>query len=169
MPIHGEYHHLMQHKELAEYMGMSPQNIFVLDIGQVIELDSKTCKKNGTVPAGKVLVDGYGVGDVSNVVLRDRRHLALDGLMVAIITIDSDERVIASGPDLISRGFVYVKENEDLMEEMREKVRIIVEDALEAGATDWKQLKSEVKDGLSKFIFAKTKRKPMIIPVISEI
>ncbi|MBP3378386.1 MAG: ribonuclease J [Clostridia bacterium] len=169
MPIHGEYHHLMQHKELAEYMGMDAKNIFVMDIGQVLELDSKSCKKNGTVPSGKVLVDGYGVGDVGNVVLRDRRHLAQDGLIVAVATIDIDEGTIISGPDLISRGFVYVRESEELMDDVREYVRGILQDSLDRGVTEWTQLKGNVKDGLSKYLYSKTKRKPMILPVIMNV
>ncbi len=169
MPIHGEYHHLMQHKELAEYMGMEPRNIFVMDIGQVLELDSKSCKKNGTVPSGKVLVDGYGVGDVGNVVLRDRRHLAQDGLIVAVATIDIAEGTIISGPDLISRGFVYVRESEELMDDVREYVRGILQDSLDRGITEWTQLKGNVKDGLSKYLYSKTKRKPMILPVIMNV
>ncbi len=169
MPIHGEYHHLMQHKELAEYMGMDAKNIFVMDIGQVLELDSKSCKKNGTVPSGKVLVDGYGVGDVGNVVLRDRRHLAQDGLIVAVATIDIEEGTIISGPDLISRGFVYVRESEELMDDVREYVRGILQDSLDRGVTEWTQLKGNVKDGLSKYLYSKTKRKPMILPVIMNV
>ncbi|MBR5252503.1 MAG: ribonuclease J [Clostridia bacterium] len=169
MPIHGEYHHLMQHKELAEYMGMEAKNIFVMDNGQVLELDSKSCKRNGTVPSGKVLVDGYGVGDVGNVVLRDRRHLAQDGLIVAVATIDIAEGTIISGPDLISRGFVYVRESEELMDDVREYVRGILQDSLDKGITEWTQLKGNVKDGLSKYLYSKTKRKPMILPVIMNV
>jgi len=169
MPIHGEYHHLMQHKELAEYMGMEANHIFVMDNGQVLELDKKSAKKNGTVPSGKVLVDGYGVGDVGNVVLRDRRHLAQDGLIVAVATIDIAEGTIISGPDLISRGFVYVRESEELMDDVREYVRSILQDSLDRGITEWTQLKGNVKDGLSKYLYSKTKRKPMILPVIMNV
>ena len=169
MPIHGEYHHLMQHKELAEYMGMDPANIFVCDIGQVLELDRSSCKKAGTVTAGRILVDGYGVGDVGNIVLRDRRHLAQDGLIVVVATVDTDEGAIISGPDIISRGFVYVRENEELMDEVRELVRTQLNDTLEAGATEWNQMKTSVKDALSKYLYNKTKRKPMILPVIMNV
>jgi len=169
MPIHGEYHHLMQHKELAEYMGMAPENIFVCDIGQVLELDRDSCKKSGTVPAGRMLVDGYGVGDVGNIVLRDRRHLAQDGLIVVVATVDTDEGAIISGPDIISRGFVYVRENEELMDEVRELVRTQLNETLEAGATEWNQMKTSVKDALSKYLYSKTKRKPMILPVIMNV
>ena len=169
MPIHGEYHHLMQHKELAEYMGMNPANIFICDIGQVLELDRDSCRKNGTVPSGRMLVDGYGVGDVGNIVLRDRRHLAQDGLIVVVATVDADEGTIISGPDIISRGFVYVRESEELMDEVRELVKKVLNDTLSSGATEWNQMKSGVKDALSKYLYTKTKRKPMILPVIMNV
>lgn len=169
MPIHGEYSHLMQHKELAQYMGMQPENIFVCDIGQVLELDKNHCKRNGTVPAGKVLVDGYGVGDVGNIVLRDRRHLAQDGLIVVVATIDPDTRSLLSGPDIISRGFVYVRESEELMEEVRNIARESLNDAIESGSIEWTQMKQNVKDDLSKYLYSKTKRKPMILPVIMNV
>ena len=169
MPIHGEYHHLMQHKELAEYMGMDPQNIFLMDIGQVLELDRNSCKKNGTVPSGRMLVDGYGVGDVGNIVLRDRRHLAQDGLIVVIATVDIDEATIVSGPDLISRGFVYVRESEELMDNVKELVRGVLCDTLDSGVTEWTQMKTNVKDSLTKYLYTKTKRKPMILPIIMNV
>ncbi len=169
MPIHGEYHHLMQHKELAEFMGMDPKNIFVCDIGQVLELDHESCKKNGTVTSGRMLVDGYGVGDVGNIVLRDRRHLAQDGLIVVVATVDVDEATIVSGPDIISRGFVYVRESEELMDAVREMVRDVLCDTLDSGITEWTQMKTAVKDTLSKYLYAKTKRKPMILPVIMNV
>ena len=169
MPIHGEYHHLMQHKELAEFMGMDPKNIFVCDIGQELELDHDSCKKNGTVTSGRMLVDGYGVGDVGNIVLRDRRHLAQDGLIVVVATVDVDEATIVSGPDIISRGFVYVRESEELMDAVREMVRDVLCDTLDSGITEWTQMKTAVKDTLSKYLYAKTKRKPMILPVIMNV
>lgn len=169
MPIHGEYHHLMQHKELAEYMGMDSQNIFIMDIGQVLELSRDSAKKNGTVPSGRMLVDGYGVGDVGNIVLRDRRHLAQDGLIVVVATVDLDEQTIISGPDLISRGFVYVRESEELMDNVRELVRGVLCDTLDSGVTEWTQMKTNVKDALSKYLYSKTKRKPMILPVIMNV
>ena len=169
MPIHGEYHHLMQHKELAEFMGMDPKNIFVCDIGQVLELDHDSCKKNGTVTSGRMLVDGYGVGDVGNIVLRDRRHLAQDGLIVVVATVDVDEATIVSGPDIISHGFVYVRESEELMDAVREMVRDVLCDTLDSGITEWTQMKTAVKDTLSKYLYAKTKRKPMILPVIMNV
>lgn len=169
MPIHGEYSHLMQHKELAEYMGMNSNHIFVCDIGQVLELDKNSCKRNGTVPAGRVLVDGYGVGDVGNIVLRDRRHLAQDGLIVVVATVDTDTRNLLSGPDIISRGFVYVRESEQLMEEVRNIARDSLMETIDAGVTEWTQMKQNIKDDLSKYLYSKTKRKPMILPVIMNV
>ncbi len=169
MPIHGEYRHLMQHKELAEFMGKDPADIFVCEIGQVLELDSESCKKAGTVPSGRVLVDGYGVGDVGNIVLRDRRHLAQDGLIVVVATVDSGECTIISGPDIISRGFVYVRESEELMDEVRAIAKNVLEKTLNEGVIEWNQIKSNVKDDLSKFLYQRTKRKPMILPVIMNV
>ncbi len=169
MPIHGEYRHLMQHKELAEYLGMDPANIFVMNIGEVLELDHKSCKRAGTVPSGRVLIDGYGVGDVGNIVLRDRRHLAQDGLIVVVATVDIDEQTIVSGPDIISRGFVYVREAEELMNEAKSIANDVLTKALDSGVTEWTQMKNGVKESLTKFLFAKTKRKPMILPVIMNV
>lgn len=169
MPIHGEYRHLMQHKELAQFMGMSADHIFVCEIGQMLELDGESCRRAGSVPSGRVLIDGYGVGDVGNIVLRDRRHLAQDGLIVVVATVDVDSCEIISGPDIISRGFVYVRESEELMDEVRAIARNVLEETLEAGVTEWNQLKSNVKDDLSKYLYSKTKRKPMILPVIMNV
>ena len=169
MPIHGEYRHLMQHKELAEFMGMDPKDIFVCDIGQVLELDRDSCKRAGTVPAGRTLVDGYGVGDVGNIVLRDRRHLAQDGLIVVVATLDIDQQVLISGPDIISRGFVYVRESEELMDEIKEISKNLLMDMLESGVTEWTQIKQQIKDALSKYLYSKTKRRPMILPVIMNV
>lgn len=169
MPIHGEYRHLMQHKELAQFMGMSADHIFVCEIGQVLELDGESCRRAGSVPSGRVLIDGYGVGDVGNIVLRDRRHLAQDGLIVVVATVDVDSCEIISGPDIISRGFVYVRESEELMDEVRAIARNVLEETLEAGVTEWNQIKSNVKDDLSKYLYSKTKRKPMILPIIMNV
>ena len=169
MPIHGEYRHLMQHKEMAEGMGMDPKNIFVCGIGDVLELDKNSCKRGGTVPSGRVLIDGYGVGDVGNIVLRDRRHLAQDGLIVVVATVNIDERTVVSGPDIVSRGFVYVREAEELMEEVRSIAADVLTDALDQGVTEWTQMKNSVKESLTKYLFSKTKRKPMILPVIMNV
>jgi len=169
MPIHGEYSHLMQHKELAEYMGMPADRIFVCDIGQVLELDKNNCRRGASVPAGRVLVDGYGVGDVGNIVLRDRRHLAQDGLIVVVATVDTETKTVLSGPDIISRGFVYVRESEELMEEVRNIARDSLNETIEAGVSEWTQMKTNIKDDLSKYLYTKTKRKPMILPVIMNV
>ena len=148
---------------------MDPKDIFVCDIGQVLELDRKTCKRAGTVPAGRTLVDGYGVGDVGNIVLRDRRHLSQDGLIVVVATLDLDQMTLLSGPDIISRGFVYVRESEELLEEARDIARRVLTDMLDSGVTEWTQLKTHVKDALSKYLYSKTKRKPMVLPVIMNV
>ncbi len=169
MPIHGEYRHLMQHKELAQFMGMSPDRIFVTEIGQVLELDGETCKRGGSVTSGRVLIDGYGVGDVGNIVLRDRRHLGQDGLIVVVATVNVDECRMVSGPDIISRGFVYVRESEELMDEVRQIANDVLVRTLDGKITEWNQIKSNVKDALSKYLYSKTKRKPVILPVIMNV
>lgn len=169
MPIHGEYKHLIMNKELAQYMGTPESNIFVPDIGKVLEVDAKGARFNGTVPAGHLLVDGYGVGDVGNIVLRDRRHLAQDGLIVVVATVDIDDRSIVSGPDIVSRGFVYVRESEELMDEVRSIAKNALERCLNNNITDWTQMKSDVKDALTKYLYSKTHRKPMILPVVMNV
>ena len=170
MPIHGESRHLMANRDLARHMGMNANNIFLSEIGKVLEIDANGARFAGTVPAGKILVDGYGVGDVGNIVLRDRRHLAQDGLIVVVATVDTDERMILSGPDIVSRGFVYVREAEELMEEAKQIAYEALLDALESrDQVDRMQLKKYVKDDLTKYLYAKTKRKPMILPVIMNV
>ncbi len=170
VPIHGEYRHLMQHKELAEFCGMSSSNIFVLNIGEVLEFDENgNCKRAGSVPSGHILVDGYGVGDVGNIVLRDRRHLSQDGLIVVVATVDEQSREVVSGPDIISRGFVYVRESEELMDEVKKLAESVFEESVSDGVFEWNQIKNNVRDTLAKFIYSKTKRKPMILPVIMNV
>ncbi|MBQ8309587.1 MAG: ribonuclease J [Clostridia bacterium] len=170
MPVHGESRHLSANRELASYMGISPKNIFISEIGKILEIDQNGAKWNGTVPAGRVLVDGYGVGDVGNIVLRDRRHLAQDGLIVVVATVDTDSRLLLSGPDIVSRGFVYVREAEELMEEARAVAYDTLTDLLyNDDHVDRMQLKKCLKDDLTKFLYAKTKRKPMILPVIMNV
>ena len=170
MPIHGEARHLMANRDLATYMGMDSRNIFLSEIGKVLEIDQNGARFAGTVPAGKVLVDGYGVGDVGNIVLRDRRHLAQDGLIVVVATVDLDEQLLLSGPDIVSRGFVYVREAEELMEEVRQVAYDAILDVLDLGGhVDRMRLKKRVKDELTQFLYAKTKRKPMILPVIMNV
>lgn len=169
MPIHGEMRHLVLNKELAEEVGVPTENIFVSEIGRVLEAGKNEAKFNGTVPSGKILVDGLGVGDVGNIVLRDRRHLAQDGLIVVVATIDASSGMLLSGPDIVSRGFVYVRENEELMEEVRKIAQHSIEQCFSSGATDWNHIKSSVKDDLGKFLFNRTKRRPMILPVIMNV
>lgn len=170
MPIHGEARHLVANRDLARYMGMNDRNIFLSEIGKVLEIDANGPHWAGTVPSGRVLVDGYGIGDVGNIVLRDRRHLAQDGLIVVVATVDFYNRQLISGPDIVSRGFVYVRESEELMEEAKQIALDAVTDALD----DWENsdrmlLKKRVKDDLTRFLYSKTKRKPMILPVIMNV
>ncbi|MBQ7960757.1 MAG: ribonuclease J [Clostridia bacterium] len=169
MPVHGEFKHLSRHRSLALQMGMKTKDIFMMENGQVLELSQKDAKITGTVPSGRVLVDGLGVGDVGSIVLRDRKHLSEDGLIVVVMTIDQATKTAVAGPDIISRGFVYVRESEDLMESMREKACDVVEDCLSHNTLDWASLKTHLKNELGSFIFSKTKRKPMILPVIMDI
>ncbi len=168
IPVHGEHRHLVRHAKLGEQMGVRPDNIFVMNIGEVLEMSLNSAAVTGNVTAGQVLVDGIGVGDVGNIVLRDRKHLGEEGLIVAVVTLSKEKEILA-GPDIISRGFVYVRESEDLMEEMKD----IVADAVLAGRNngngDWNSIKSSVRNMLSDYIFEKTKRKPMILPVITEV
>ena len=169
MPIHGECRHLKANRDLARYMGMNDKDIFLSEIGKVLEIDANGARFAGTGPAGKVLVDGYGVGDVGNIVLRDRRHLAQDGLIVVVATVDTEQREILSGPDIVSRGFVYVREAEEMMEEARQIAYDALMDALDSPQVDRMQIKKYVKDDLTKYLYAKTKRKPMILPVIMNV
>ena len=169
MPVHGEYKHLSRHRDLALEMGIPSKNIFMMENGKVLEISQTSGKITGTVPSGKVLVDGLGVGDVGNIVLRDRKHLSEDGLIVVVTTIDHDMKAVVAGPDIISRGFVYVREAEDLMESMREKANEVLDECLSHNTLDWASIKSHLKNELGSFIFAKTKRKPMILPVIMDV
>ena len=170
MPIHGEHRHLAANKQLAEEVGIPKNKIFISEIGKVLELDRKSAKFAGTVPAGRVLVDGYGVGDVGNIVLNDRRHLAQDGLIVIVATIDMNSNLLLSVPDIVSRGFVYVREAEDLMDETRQVAAESICNYLDrAKKIDRMELKNRIKDDLTKYLYAKTKRKPMVLPIISEV
>ena len=168
MPIHGEYRHLYANKEIAEFMGVPSQNIFVSEVGKVLEIDRKSAKFNGTVPAGNVLVDGAGVGDIGNVVLRDRKHLSEDGLVVVVATVDMKGAYVLSGPDIVSRGFVYVKESEELMKQARLVATEALNKALNKKNYDFTCIKTELRDALAKFIYKETRRKPMILPVIMD-
>ena len=169
IPVHGEQRHLQAHSKLAQTMGMEPKNIFISDIGKVLELTKATCKWGGTVPAGKILVDGTGVGDVGSVVLRDRKHLAQDGMIVVVVNISSEDGSVITGPDIITRGFVYVKESENLIEEMRVIAAHAIDRCVAGGSSDWSALKANIKNDLSGYLFKTTKRNPMILPVIMEI
>lgn len=169
MPVHGEYRHLIQHKELAESMGMGPQSIFVSDIGKVIEIDENGARFNGTVPAGKILIDGSGIGDVGNIVLRDRKNLSESGLIIAVATVSMREGILMSGPEIISRGFVYVRENEELILGAKDVCQRAIIDALNSHIDDWAELKNIMKNALTKYIFAKTKRKPVILPILMDL
>ncbi|MBQ8380284.1 MAG: ribonuclease J [Clostridia bacterium] len=169
MPIHGEERHLYANKEIAEFMGIPAENIFISDIGKVLELDKKSCKFAGTVTAGKILVDGSGVGDIGSVVLRDRKHLSEDGLVVVVASINISERLIFSGPDIVSRGFVYVKESGDLVDKTRAVANTALEKMLDRGIRDMMQIKNSIRDDVAKFIYKETKRRPMILPILMEV
>ena len=169
MPIHGEYRHLYANKDIGEFMGIPSENIFISEIGKVLEIDRKGARFNGSEPAGQVLVDGSGVGDIGSVVLRDRKHLSEDGLVVVVATIDMDDKLIISGPDIVSRGFVYVKESEELMREAKTIAEASLMRAITKGYGDWAHIKGLIRDDLAKFIYKETKRKPMILPVIMDV
>ncbi len=169
MPVHGEYRHLKQHSELAEGLGMPKSNILIADNGDVIELTRSSISKNGTVASGQVFVDGLGVGDVGNIVLRDRKHLSQDGILTVVVTIEKQSGTVIAGPDIISRGFVYVRESEDLMDEAREIVKKALKECEEKHIIEWATIKSNIKDVLRMFLYEKTKRKPMILPIIMEV
>lgn len=169
MPVHGEARHLYRHKELAEHMGMAPNHIFISEIGKILEIDSAGARFAATVPAGVVLVDGTGVGDVGNVVLRDRRKLAEDGLIIVTATVDFTVGDIAAGPEIVSRGFVYEKESEDMIAALREIARISLYDGLRRDITDWATLKGRVRDDIAKYVYQNTRRKPMVVVLLMEI
>lgn len=169
MPVHGEYKHLIAQKKIAESLGIPKENIFIMKSGQVLELCQESAEVIGSVPVGSILVDGLGVGDVGNVVLRDRQHLAEDGIMIVVLALDSYNGVLVSGPDIVSRGFVYVRESESLMEEATEIVDETVNNCLDRGITDWGKLKSSIRDSLGDYVWKKTKRRPMILPIIMEV
>ena len=169
IPVHGEFRHLIKHASIAKSLGMPSENIVIAENGSVIELTRNSVGINGKVTAGKVLVDGLGVGDVGNIVLRDRRQLSQDGIMIVVVTIDKESCHVVAGPDIVSRGFVYVREAEDLMEEAREKVQAALERCEDNGVSEWSVIKSTVRDALGRFLYEKTRRRPMILPIIMEI
>ena len=169
IPVHGEFRHLKAQAKIAESLGMKREDIFVLNSGQVLEFDEKGARINGEVKTGAVFVDGLGVGDVGNVVLRDRQHLAEDGIMIIVLTLEKDSARLLAGPDIVSRGFVYVRESDEIMEEARWLVEKELVRLLEKEVTDWGRLKSAMKDALSGYIWKKMKRRPMILPIIMEV
>ena len=169
VPIHGEYKHRKAQAEVAMELGIPKENVFMMASGDVLEMNEENAAITGKVPVGAILVDGLGVGDVGNVVLRDRQHLAEDGIIIVVVTLDSASGQVLSGPDLVSRGFVYVKESDELMEEARELMEKVMDNCVSKDCTDWGKIKSSVKDSLGDFIWKKTKRRPMILPIIMEV
>ena len=168
IPVHGEYRHLTAQKLVAEELGYSKDNIFILKSGNVLEIDDNSAAVTGSVHTGAILVDGLGVGDVGNIVLRDRQHLSEDGIMIVVMTLERHSNVVLAGPDIVSRGFVYVRESEDLMDHAREVVELALDGCLDKGITDWSKIKAAVKDALSDYVWKRTKRSPMILPIIME-
>jgi ribonuclease J len=169
MPVHGECRMLIKHAQLAREMGIPESNIFVGENGQVVEISRRSGRFAGRVTSGRVLVDGLGVGDVGNIVLRDRRQLSQDGILIVVVTMSRDTGLIVSGPDIVSRGFVYVRESEHLMEQAKAKVKQALEKCSSKKISEWASIKSQVRDDLSKFLFDKTRRRPMILPIIMEV
>ena len=169
LPVHGEYRQLMVHARTAVKLGVPPENIFIMNNGRVMEINENTAKMAGAVQSGRILIDGLGVGDVGNIVLRDRQHLSQDGLIIIVLTMDSATGEVLAGPDIISRGFVYVRESENLMDEVKRTVQRELYKCEEKGIKDWSGIKSALKDGLRDYVFAKTKRNPMILPIIMEV
>ena len=169
MPVHGEYRMLKRHAELANELGMPEQNVFVMQTGQVLELDRNSARVTTTVPTGNVLVDGLGVGDVGNIVLRDRKHLSEDGLMIVVVTISKEDGKVLAGPDIISRGFVYVRESGDLMDGAKNVINDVLHECEEKNIKEWAYLKNNIKENLKEYLYTKTKRNPMILPIIMEV
>lgn len=169
IPVHGEQKHLVKHASLAESMGINIDNIFIGDIGNTIELTENSMKKVDNVPSGEIYVDGYGVGDVGNIVLNDRKHLSRDGIIIVVAAIDAEDGYIVSGPDIVSRGFVFVKENEELMKSARELAEKVFEETYDSKYHDWNSVKTKIRDELSHLMYEKTKRSPMILPIFMEV
>ena len=169
IPVHGEYRHLKKHAKLAQELGMPKENIFVSENGNILEFNSEKGCIAGKVTAGKVFVDGLGVGDVGNIVLRDRRQLSQDGILIVVITLDKERNLVIAGPDIVSRGFVYVRESEQLIEESKEKVKQALDKCELNNITEWALMKSTIRDNLGKYLYEKTGRRPMILPIITEV
>mgnify|MGYP000158101852 FL=1 len=169
IPVHGEFRHRMAQKELAEYMGVAKENALLVNSGDVVSLDEDSCQVTDHVACGAILVDGLGVGDVGNIVLRDRQNLAQNGIIVVVLTLEKHSNQLLSGPDIVSRGFVYVRESEDLLEEAHNVVADAVADCLDRHVSDWGKIKNIIKDSLSDFLWKRMKRNPMILPIIMEV
>lgn len=169
IPVHGEYQHLLGQSNVAQKMGIPKENVVILQSGDVLELKENSVRKVNKVQAQGIMVDGLGVGDVGNIVLRDRQHLSENGLLVVVLTLEKGSNMILSGPDIVSRGFVYVRESENLMDECREVVNIALDRLYDRGITDWGRMKTEIKDSLNDYLWKKMKRNPMILPIIMEV
>ena len=169
IPVHGEYKHLKAQARLAQELGIDKDNIFILSSGDVLELGEESAVVTGKVPVGTILVDGLGVGDVGNIVLRDRQHLAEDGILIVVLALDGVGNQLVAGPDIVSRGFVYVRESDELMDEARAIIEERIENCLDRGISDWGKIKSVIKDSLGDFVWRKTKRRPMILPIIMDV
>lgn len=169
VPVHGEQRMLIKHARLAQEMGLPPNNVFVCENGQIIEFSRRAGRLAGRVASGRVLIDGLGVGDVGNIVLRDRKQLSQDGILIVVISINRETGTLIAGPDIVSRGFVYVRESEKLMDEIKDKVSGILEKCTDRGITEWSGIKSQIRDTLGKFLYDKTRRRPMILPIIVDI
>ncbi len=169
IPVHGELRHLKAQASLVQSLGIEKDNVFILRSGDVLSLNEEDAKVTGKVPVGSIFVDGLGVGDVGNIVLRDRQHLAEDGILIVVVALDCENNYVVSGPDIVSRGFVYVRESDELLEEAREIVSEVLMDLNNKNITDWGRMKTAMKDALNEFIWKKTKRRPMILPIIMEI
>lgn len=169
IPVHGEYKHLKAQASIAQELGISKEDIFILSSGNVLELDENGAKVTDKVPVGAILVDGLGVGDVGNIVLRDRQHLAEDGIIIVVMTLESGSGRVLAGPDIVSRGFVYVRGAESLMDEAKQVLDDTMEYCMDKNITDWGRIKTEIKEELGEFVWKKTKRRPMIMPIIMEV
>ena len=169
IPVHGEYKHLVAQAKIAQQLGYDSDHIRILSSGDVLEICEESAEVTGTVPVGNIMVDGLGVGDVGNIVLRDRQRLAEDGIIIVVITLQSGTGMVLAGPDIVSRGFVYVRNSESLMDEAKALLDHTMEYCMDHNITDWGRIKTEIKDALSEFVWRETKRKPMIIPIIMEV
>lgn len=169
IPVHGEYRMLVKHAELGRLMGVDPKNVVIAENGKVIEISKKSIKLNGAVQSGAVMVDGMGVGDVGSVVMRDRHRLAEDGMVVIVVTLSSWDNALLSEPEILTRGFVYVKEAEGMLEELKRVTKETLAACEDNGVKDWSAIKSRIKSNVSGYLYKTTKRSPMILPLISEV